>query len=132
MVICPKCERPLPKANAWHYCEKVELDSLFEGRDPELIWTFDGILAEVADWEGVSVSATKNCVVFVRNKTFLVVKPMKKALDIKFYSAEPLEDASLHKSTPWNRKYANHLRLKTRKELDGRFFLYFKQSYEMS
>lgn len=47
---CPDCERELPWKDYRHYCARVSLDSLFEGRSPELVLAFDKILAEVADW----------------------------------------------------------------------------------
>jgi hypothetical protein len=46
---CPKCERELPWPDYRHYCARVSLDSLFDGRPAEMILVFDKILAEVAD-----------------------------------------------------------------------------------
>src|ERR1700709_896991 len=83
---CPKCDRELPWPGYRHYCARVSLDSLFEGRSAELVLVFDKILAEVADWEGVLIGTTPNCIVFTRHRAFLVIRPMKKELDIKFYS----------------------------------------------
>ena len=85
--ICPKCERELPKPAQRHYCARVSLDSLFLGRPPELVLVFDKLLAEVADWDGVLVGITPNCIVFTRRLTFLVIRPLKKELDLKFYSS---------------------------------------------
>ena len=85
--ICPKCDRELPWAEYPHYCARVDLYSLFEGRSPELILAFDKILAEVADWPKVLVGVTPNCIVFTRCVGFLIIRPMKKELDIKFYCA---------------------------------------------
>jgi hypothetical protein len=53
---CPKCERELPWADFRHYCKRVSLDILFEGRSDELVLVFDKILAEVADWPKVLIS----------------------------------------------------------------------------
>jgi hypothetical protein len=49
MWICPKCERTLRTANQWHYCEKVELEALFEGKQPIVSDLFDALLLEVMD-----------------------------------------------------------------------------------
>lgn len=46
--ICPNCERELPWEGYRHYCARVNLDSLFKGRSPELVLAFDKILAELA------------------------------------------------------------------------------------
>jgi len=86
MWTCPKCERDLKNPNQWHNCVKVSIDSLFEGKSEELVLVFDKLLSEIIDWENIAVSATQNCIVFVHNQTFLIIRPMKKQLDLKFYT----------------------------------------------
>src|ERR1700744_3551310 len=83
---CPKCEREFPKPEQRHYCARVSLDSLFAGKPPELLLIFDKILAEVADWDGVLVGTTPNCIVFTHRLTFLVIRPMQKWLEVKWYA----------------------------------------------
>lgn len=132
MEICPQCNRPLPRANAWHYCAEVDMDDLFANKKQELILLFDKLLEVVVSWPDVLVSATKNCIVFVRNKTFLVVKPMKTQLDLKFYLEEFTANFPVSKCVLWNNKYETHIRLKTVEELDSLVFKYLKQSYHIS
>ncbi|HMO38123.1 MAG TPA: DUF5655 domain-containing protein [Saprospiraceae bacterium] len=81
---CPKCERTLKNTNQWHCCIKQDIDVLFENKAKDLVYVFDKLLLEVIDWEGVEVTATKKCIVFVTSQTFLVVKPMKKEHKILF------------------------------------------------
>lgn len=104
---CPKCERELPKPGQRHYCARVSLDSLFQGCPPELVLVFDKILAEVADWDGVLVGTTPNCIVFTRRLTFLVIRPMKKELDLKFYSKVS------HPEKPYSKARLRAISLKT-------------------
>ena len=96
---CPKCERRLKNANQWHSCVKQDIDSLFENKGGELIYVFDKLLLAVAEWPGVDISATKNCIVFVTSQTFLVVRPMKKLLNIKFYSDTLIESPLIFKTS---------------------------------
>jgi len=72
--ICPKCERELKHKNAWHNCVKVDLNSLFEGKSPDLSFVFDKLLLEIMDWKDVLVSTTQNCIVFVHKQTFLIIR----------------------------------------------------------
>ena len=97
-MTCPKCERELRNPNQWHNCVKVNIGDLFNGKADELEFVFDRILTEIVDWENVAVSATKNCIVFVRNKTFLIVRPMRTQLDLKFYSDTELSEFPIAKS----------------------------------
>lgn len=122
MEICPKCQRSLPRANAWHYCAEIDIDSFFEGKKEELSLVFDRILATVYDWDDIAVSATKNCIVFVRNITFLVIRPMKNQLELKFYLKEQRDDHRIYKSEQWNSKFATYIRISSLDELDSSIF----------
>ncbi|MFC0517785.1 DUF5655 domain-containing protein [Mucilaginibacter angelicae] len=128
---CPKCERELPKPEQRHYCARVGLDTLFKGRPAELVLVFDKILAEVADWEGVLVGTTPNCIVFTRRLTFLVIRPMKKELDIKFYSKVPQPEKPIFKSIAVGNKFENHIRISLLDELRPALFNYLRESYQL-
>ena len=129
--ICPKCERELPKPEQRHYCARVSLDSLFLGRPPELVLVFDKILAEVADWEDVLVGITPNCIVFTRRLTFLVIRPMKKELDVKFYSKVSHPERPVIKSIASGNKFENHIRIALLDDLRPALFNYLRESYQL-
>jgi hypothetical protein len=129
MWICPKCERQIKNKNQWHNCVKVNIDSLFEGKALELVYIFDKLLSTIIDWENVSVSATKNCIVFVHKQTFLIVKPMKKELDLKFYSEKELFESPIKKSISYSGKFENHIRISNVDDLSSDIIKYIKQSY---
>jgi Domain of unknown function (DUF5655) len=129
MFTCPKCERELRNPKQWHNCVKVNIDSLFEGKAEELVFVFDKLLSEIVDWKNVAVSATKNCIVFVHNQTFLIIRPMKKELDLKFYSATQQEEELILKSLPYSGKFENHIRVSKLEDLTQTVYSYIKQSY---
>jgi hypothetical protein len=128
---CPKCERELPWPEYRHYCARVSLDTLFEGRSPELVLVFDKILAEVADWEGVLVGVTPNCIVFTRRVGFLIIRPMKKELDIKFYSAVAHPEKPVIKSVAAGKKFENHIRIAILEDIRPALFKYIRESYDL-
>lgn len=127
---CPKCDRELPWTDYRHYCQRVSLDSLFEGRSEELILVFDKILAEVADWPKVLISTTPNCIVFYRRTGFLVIRPMKKWLDLKFYTKTAPKDKLILRSKATGNKFENHIRLTNLDELVPKVFVYLREAYE--
>lgn len=131
MWTCPKCERDLKNPNQWHNCVKVSIDSLFEGKAAELVFVFDRLLSEIIDWENVVVSATQNCIVFVHHQTFLIIKPMRKELDLKFYSATMLENELVVKSIPYSGRFENHIRVAKLDDLTQAVFSFIKQSYNL-
>lgn len=128
---CPKCERELPKPEQRHYCAQVSLDSLLGGRPPELVLAFDRILAEVAGWEDVLVGNTPNCIVFTRRLTFMVIRPMKKELDIKFYSKVAHTEKPILKSVASGNKFENHIRIAVLDDLRPKLFTYLRESYHL-
>jgi hypothetical protein len=129
--ICPKCDRPLTKANSWHYCKKISIDDLLQGKPPELIAVFDKLMAEVGRWPGVSASATKSCIVFIANKTFMVVKVMKRELDLKFVLPEESDEFPIYKRQSYGKKLEHYIRLREEEDLDGDVFRLLRKSYEM-
>jgi Domain of unknown function (DUF5655) len=131
MEICPKCGRHVRSAKGWHYCEKVALEQLFEGKKPYVSDLFDALLLEVIDWENVSFSATKNCIVFTHKKTFLVVKPMQKALNIKFYLPHFSEMPPIYKCTEWSGKYETQVRLTDLEDLTATVINFLRVSYNL-
>ena len=131
MWTCPKCERELKNPNQWHNCVKVSIDSLFEGKAEELVFVFDKLLSEIIDWKNVAVSATQNCIVFVHNQTFLIIRPMKKELDLKFYSATQQEEEAILKSIFYSGKFENHIRVSKLEDITQTVCSYIKQSYQL-
>lgn len=129
--ICPKCERPLTKKNSWHYCKKTSVNSLFEGRPEELVWVFEKLKTEVISWPGVSASATKTCIVFVAAKTFLVVKVMKRELDLKFVLPQETDAFPIYKQAKYGNKLEHYIRLREEDDLDSDVFWLLRQSYEL-
>ena len=128
---CPNCDRELPWEDYRHYCQRVDLDSLLAGRSPELILAFDKILAEVSGWPKVLVGVTPNCIVFTRRAGFLIIRPMKKWLDIKFYSAAEHKEKPVIKSVATGKKFANHIRVQTLEDIRTGLFKYIRESYEL-
>jgi hypothetical protein len=131
-TVCPSCKRVLRNPNAYHYCKQVDIDDLFVNKSDEILLAFDRLLQVVAEWQAVEISGTKNCVVFVRNKTFLVAKPMTKCLEIKFYATKPIEDDGLYKCHLWNSKHEGIIRVQNENELNQKHFQYFENSYSIS
>lgn len=129
-AICPKCERPLTKPNSWHYCKKASVDSLFEGK-AALARVFEKLNGEVGRWPGVSASATKTCIVFIAVKTFLVVKVMKRELDLKFVLPRQTDAFPIYKQAKYGNKLEHYIRLREPDDLDGDVFWLIRQSYDL-
>ena len=130
--VCPKCDRPLTKANSWHYCKKTSIDDLFQRKSPTLKVVYKKLEKEVLKWEGVSASATKSCIVFIAAKTFLVIKVMKNELDLKFVLPHQSEDFPIYKTAAYGKKIEHYIRLADEDDLDKDVLRFIRQSYDLS
>ena len=128
---CPKCERIIKSPNQWHNCIKQDIDTLFINKAKDLVYIFDKLLSGIIDWNNVNVSATKNCIVFVNSQTFLIVRPMKKKLDLKFYSDKPNEEFPIYKNIAYSGRYELHMRVSELDEIDGQLLGFIRSSYNL-
>lgn len=128
---CSICERTLKNANQWHCCINQDIDVLFDNKAEELIFAFDKILSYVAEFGEVEISATKNCVVFFKSQTFLVIKPMKTVLDVKFYLQEPTDVFPIIKVALYGKQFEHHIRVSSMEEVNETVFRFIKQSYDL-
>src|SRR5687767_4827514 len=115
---CPKCTRTLSRPNAWHQCMQKPLESLFVKKEAIVYTLFTQTHQKVKTWKTVQASATQNCVVYVAQSTFLIIRPMKSALDIKFYLTQPSEEFPVYKVDAWGSRYVHHIRLFDETDLD--------------
>lgn len=131
LFVCPKCERPLIKANGWHYCQKVSVADLLKEKPARLVAVFHKLLREVGSWPDVSASATKTCVVFITAKSFLVVKVMKQELDLKFILPEETDEFPIYKKQAYGKKLEHYIRLRDEEDLDGDAVRLLRKAYDV-
>ena len=131
MWVCPTYERTIRSASQWHNCVKIDMDSLFEGKHESVMHLFDKLLLTVTEWEDVSVSATQNCFVFVHRQTFLVVRPLKKHLNLKFYSQHEASGHFVTRSVPYAGKFEHHAVINSPEQLSPELFRSIHESYRL-
>ncbi len=110
-VHCPQCDRPLRTLKQYHYCARTAIPDLFVGKPPELYPLYQNVEAAVRDWPGVVFSASKAAIVFAVARTFLVVRPLKNALDLSFPLPEPREGFPIYQVRLYGRRHEHYIRL---------------------
>ncbi len=126
---CPKCERRFKNDNQSHYCTTKSIDDLFRGKPEDMLLAFDKVLVEVFELGDVSIGASVNTVIFTNKKAFLIVRPMSKLLDLKFYCGEELKSGKLHKTGAMGKKFYHHIRVKNDLEVDDEVIQLIKKGY---
>lgn len=130
MWTCPKCERVFKTPNQMHSCVNITIDDLFIDRPDHLVLAFDALLNAVMGWEPNHVGASKNTIVFTNKKAWLIVRPMKKELDIKFYHGEPIDDTIFKKITEYRSVYAHHIRIRDEQQLNEHIVELLRKGYD--
>lgn len=130
MWMCPTCERVFKTTNQSHSCTKVEIDDLFEGRPLELSLAFDGILYRVMEWQPNHVGTGKKAIIFTNKKAWLIITPMSKELDVKFYLGERLQSGLLAKISKFNSKFAHHIRINSEEQITPDVLALLRLGYE--
>jgi hypothetical protein len=83
----------------------------------------------IIKWKNVKASATQNCIVYVAQTTFLIIRPMKSALDIKFYLSEQTEEFPVYKTEVWGKRIGHFIRLFDESDIDDAVWSLLKRSY---
>lgn len=130
---CPKCERLFKTTNQSHSCGQKTIDDLFVNRPENLILAFDKLLVTVMDWLPNDAGAAVNTIVFTNKKAWLIVKPMTKELDVKFYYDEVLQSPYLKKVSDFGRnKFAHHIRIREAYEINEEVVKLLKLGYDFA
>lgn len=132
MWICPKCNRNFKTNNQSHSCTNITIDDLFKGKNPDLVLVFDKLLSEIIHWEPTNVGTSQNTIIFTSTKAWLIVRPMTKVLDLKFYLNERLNHHKLHKVTTWGKKYAHHIRVTSESDLTTEIYKLLRKGFEFT
>ncbi len=132
MWTCPSCERLFKTQNQSHSCVEQDLGILFENRSDNLVIAFDSLMTSVLNWEPNSIGASKNTIVFTNKKAWLIVRPMTKELDVKFYYDESLDGDVFKKITFYGGKYAHHIRIKDELEITSEVLDFLKIGFDFA
>ena len=111
-------------------CTTRDVGELFLDKSDELVLAFDAIMTTVMGWEPNYMGASIHSVVFTNRKAWLIVKPMKKELDIKFYYPERIDSDQIHRYVAYPNKIAHHLRVKEAYEIDQAVISLLRKGYD--
>lgn len=130
MWICPVCERTFKSANQSHMCSTNTIDDILAGKPEHLIMAFDSLLIGVIDWEPCTVGASHHAIIFTKEKAWLIVKPMTKELDIKFYYSKRIDHPLIHKTTFYGNKHAHHIRISDESQVSTEMLRLLRKGYD--
>lgn len=111
-------------------CTTKSIDDLFEGKPEGLMLAFDQVLIGVIDWEPCSLGPSTNTVIFTKEKAWLIVRPMTKELDLKFYYPEVISHPLIKKTSEYRGKHAHHIRIKDETQVNEELIGLLRKGWE--
>ncbi len=130
MWICPKCERSFKSDNQSHICNTNTIDDIFEGKSDNMIMAFDKVLIGVIDWDPCTVGTSSKSIVFTKSTAWLIVRPMAKVLDIKFYFPTLIQHRLIKKTNKYPKKVAHHIRISDESEVTTELLNLLRRGYD--
>jgi len=116
--------------NQFHFCETKDVGELFIGKPDELVLAFDTLAQAVMKWTPNSFGPSRHSVVFTGKKAWLIIKPMKNALDVKFYLKERSDSPLVKHIAKYPNKYAHHIRVARESEINKPLLDLLRQGYD--
>ncbi len=113
-------------------CVKKDIGELFQDKPDELVLAYDAILQATENWSPNTQGASVHSIIFTSAKAWLIVKPMKKELDVKFYYGEPISSDLIKKVSKMGKKYGHHLRIANEWEVSQPVIDLLKLGYDFS
>ena len=132
MWTCPECNRNFKTTNQFHMCVKKDIGELFIDKPDDLVLTYDAILQATESWSPNTQGASVHSIIFTSQKAWLIIKPMKKELDVKFYYHERIESDLVKKISKMGKKYGHHLRLSNEWEVSQPVIELLRMGFDFS
>jgi len=132
MYTCPVCQRRFKTQNQFHMCSTQDVGVLFEHKPDHLVLAYAALVEAIEHWQPNTYGPSTHSVVFTSVKAWLIVKPMKQVLDLKFYLAQPLEHPLVKKVGRYGKKYAHHVRISYEEQVTLELLEVLKQGHAFS
>ncbi|MEN0004884.1 MAG: DUF5655 domain-containing protein [Bacteroidota bacterium] len=129
---CPICKRKFKVTNQSHICTTKTVGELFVDAPDAFVLAYDDIIQEVQQWEPCYVGASTKAVVVTSTIAWLIIRPMKTRLDVKFYTAQPVESERVRQVRPFNNKFGNHIHIRYPEQVDEELFELLRIGFDYS
>lgn len=113
-------------------CSQKEIGELFLDKPDDMVLAYDDLVQVISKWTPFSIGASVHSVVVTSKKAWLIIKPMKSELDVKFYHDSLLESERIKKVTKMGKRYAHHIRIRSSEELNEDIYGLLKMGFECS
>ncbi len=129
---CPKCGRAFANRNQFHFCSNVRLEDHFVGRDPQVIATFDALLAAAQKSGAVKVLPEKTRIAFQLRMSFAAFSMRRHWVDGHVVLARRLESPRFRRIDVISPRNQVHVfRLQEPSEVDDEVERWLHEAYSV-
>lgn len=132
MYTCPRCRRPFERPNQSHFCVVKDVGELLLNSPDEHVLAWDKLNEAVLRWEPNHCGASVKSIVYTSKRVWMVIKPMKQWLDVKFYHSERLEHDRIKRHSGYRSKTGHHLRIRSEADVDEEVLAWLRASWDDS
>jgi hypothetical protein len=132
MWTCPECGRSFANRNQSHFCSHVRLDEHFRGREPEVVATFERLLAAARKNGPVRVLPEKTRIAFQVRMSFAAFMLRRRWVDGHVVLARRLENTRFRRIDYISPRNQVHVfRLQQRDEVDAEVEAWLAEAYSV-
>ena len=111
-------------------CTTIDIGTLFINKPDSLVLAFDTVMNNVMLWQPNYMGPSTKSIIFTNQKAWLIIRPMKDQLDVKFYHKEKIASELIKKYTVHPNKIAHHLRIRDELDVTPDFMRLLKRGYD--
>ncbi len=132
MWVCPECGRGFANRNQYHFCSHVRLEDHFAGRAPNVVATFNRLLATARKSGPVTVLPEKTRIAFQVRMSFAAFALRRRWVDGHVVLARRLESARFRRIDVISSRNQVHLfRLHEPEEVDAEVESWLAEAYSV-
>ncbi|MCB9451890.1 MAG: hypothetical protein H6672_10650 [Anaerolineaceae bacterium] len=109
------------------------VDSLFEGKAPELRSTFDHLIKQLRQFGDVKVAPKQTSIHLEKNSGFAGVHPRKTYFNLEFRIDHEIDNPRITRMQQLSaRRFEHTVKLETESDVDEQLLKWLKDAYELS
>lgn len=132
MWTCEKCNRVFQKENQSHICVVRDAGELFVDKPDSLVMAWHVLTELLMEWQPNVYSPVTKSIVYTSKKAWLIVKPMKSKLELKFYYHSIIEHERIVRCRPQMKKIACFIHLQHENQVDEELLELLRMGFDYS
>ncbi|GMU87528.1 MAG: hypothetical protein AMXMBFR48_27690 [Ignavibacteriales bacterium] len=131
---CPRCGKEFAKTSQSHICENVNPEQIFSGKEEQVYVLYLILLDKVERRLKTKVTATtKSVTLYSENRrSFLVISPRRKFLDVWFALDKLLDEAWIMKTYQSGKnKYVHYVRITDNRQINAPLLRAISKAYKL-